>query len=96
MKSLAYKEELCKQLAANSYHMVDYNVIAENETKIASLEKEKAQLLEQLKITEVTQKVVDNRRKRVKELEQQIQDLKKKVIYVKYFIYPNYDINFPF
>lgn len=82
MNSLAMKEHLCQQIAANSHHMVDYAAISENEAKIATLEKEKVQLLEQLKTTkttEATSKLSEQRRKRVQELENQIQTLNKKV-----------------
>lgn len=62
--------------------MVDEQIMVETERKIDSLEKEKDELLQQLKNVkahENTNKVAEHRRKRVQELEDQLKDLKKKV-----------------
>lgn len=62
--------------------MVDEQIMVETERKIESLEKEKDELLQQLKNVkahENTNKVAEHRRKRVQELEDQLKDLKKKV-----------------
>lgn len=82
MKQLALKEHLAQQLVANNAHMVDYNAIAEHESKIALLEKQKEELLQHLRnATTVgpTNKLAEHRRKQVQELETRIVELKKKV-----------------
>lgn len=78
--------------------MVDEQIMVETERKIDSLEKEKDELLQQLKNVkahENSNKVAEHRRKRVQELEEQLKDLKKKVkvevvffnfLYIFYFI----------
>lgn len=88
MRSLALKEHLAQQIAANTNYMVDYKAIAEHETKITNLEKEKEQLLQTLKNTTtvgVNSKLAEQRRKQVQELENQIHELKKKVKHFKFF-----------
>lgn len=82
MKQLARKEGLAQQLIRNVQYMVDYNGLAQNEEKINSLQKEKDELLQQLKAVQSQDnvgKLAEQRRKRLKELETQIQDLQKKV-----------------
>ncbi|XP_060536642.1 chromosome-associated kinesin KIF4 isoform X2 [Cylas formicarius] len=81
-KQLAMKEQLAKQLQANTRYMVDHMAMAEIEKKITTLEKEKEDLIQQLrnvKTLEASGKIAEQRRKRVQELEQQIKDLTKKV-----------------
>lgn len=84
-KRLILKESLAVQLASNTQYMVDYKVMAENEAKISILEKEKDELLHQLKNMQTqgpSCKFTDQRRKRMQELETQLHDLKKKVIFM--------------
>ena len=79
-KKLAIKEHLARQITTNTQHLVDYKAMAENEDKILTLEKEKNELLQQLKNAQGSStKVSEQRRKRVHDLESQIQDLNKKV-----------------
>uniref|UniRef100_A0AAR5QK46 Kinesin motor domain-containing protein n=2 Tax=Dendroctonus ponderosae TaxID=77166 RepID=A0AAR5QK46_DENPD len=78
---LALKEQLAKQLAINSNYIIDRQVIKETEKKIDTLEKEKNELLQQLrdiKVQEISNKIAEQRRKRVQELEEQLKGLKKK------------------
>ncbi|KAI4467083.1 chromosome-associated kinesin kif4a-related [Holotrichia oblita] len=82
MRNLVLKERLAEYISANTCYSVDYNMIGECESKISVLEKEKQELLHQLKSahsTGVSAKIAEQRRKRVQELENQIQDLNKKV-----------------
>ncbi|GJQ81405.1 kinesin-4B [Trypoxylus dichotomus] len=82
MRKLVVKERLAEYISANTCYTVDHNMIADCENKIALLEKEKQELLQQLKSvhsTGVNAKIAEQRRKRVQELETQIQDLNKKV-----------------
>lgn len=82
MHQLAVKEHLARQIAANTNFMVDYNAIAEHEAKIAILEREKEDLLQQLRNVSVAPsntKVAELRKKQIQELETRISDLKKKV-----------------
>lgn len=82
MRQLVVKERLAECISANTYYNVDNNVINECESKIELLEKEKSELLQQLKSVQSTgasAKIAEQRRKRVQELEIQIQDLNKKV-----------------
>lgn len=59
--------------------------LAENESKIANLQKEKEELLQLLKNVDNSGKLDDQRKKRVLELEAQLTELKKKVfIHFKY------------
>lgn len=85
---LAIKEQLATQMMANANHMhlVDYTSIEENQEKISSLEKEKDDLMQQLKSVQsntitnnACSKISEQRRKRVKELETQISELNRKV-----------------
>ena len=79
-KKLAIKEHLARLITTNTQHLVDYKAMAENEDKILTLEKEKNELLQQLKNAQGSStKVSKQRRKRVQDLESQIQDLNKKV-----------------
>lgn len=81
-KQLTLKEQLASQIQSNSNHMVDYVAMSENETKIVALEKEREELMQQLKnarSTDISSKLSEQRRKRVKELEVQIGELTKKV-----------------
>ncbi|XP_019881587.1 chromosome-associated kinesin KIF4 [Aethina tumida] len=82
MKQLALKQGLANQLVKNLQCMTDYNGINENEEKIAALQKERDELLQQLKAVHTQDnvgKISEQRRKRLKELESQIHDLNKKV-----------------
>ncbi|XP_066259480.1 chromosome-associated kinesin KIF4A [Euwallacea similis] len=82
-KQLAVKERLVAQLAFNTQHMLDHHVVVETEKKIEALVKEKEELSRQLrtiKSQENTGKLAEQRRKRVLELEDQLRDLKKKVL----------------
>ncbi|XP_044747016.1 chromosome-associated kinesin KIF4 isoform X2 [Coccinella septempunctata] len=81
MKKLAMKEFLAKELERNTQNMVDYNNIRENELRIEALEKEKNELMQQLKNVQhnVPSKIAEERRKRVKELENQIHELTRKL-----------------
>ncbi|KAJ8937404.1 hypothetical protein NQ314_011890 [Rhamnusium bicolor] len=72
-KQLVIKESLAQRLATNNQYMVDYHALTENEAKIALLQKEKDELLQQLKTIQTEQ-----RQKRVQELEAQLHDLRKK------------------
>lgn len=82
MKQLALKEHLAQQLVSNNEFMIDYNAIAEHEAKIATLEKEKEELLQHLRngtTLEPSNKLTEQSRKRVQELETRISELKKKI-----------------
>ncbi|RZC35221.1 chromosome-associated kinesin KIF4A, partial [Asbolus verrucosus] len=81
-KNLAIKEHLARQIAANTQYLVDYKSLAENEEKILNLQKEKDELMQQLKTMHShgpSNKIAEQRRKRVQELEGHIHDLNKKV-----------------
>ncbi|XP_056635115.1 chromosome-associated kinesin KIF4 isoform X1 [Diorhabda sublineata] len=78
-KQLNLKESLAKQYINSNQYVVDYQAMAENESKINQLEKEKEELLQVLKNIGNSGKISEQRRKRVQELEQQIVELKKKV-----------------
>lgn len=85
MKQLALKQGLANQLVKNLQCMTDYNGINENEEKIAALQKERDELLQQLKAVHTQDnvgKISEQRRKRLKELESQIHDLNKKVCFL--------------
>lgn len=82
-RQLIMKQSLAVQLATNNQYMVDYKAMAENEAKIDHLQKEKDELLQQLKTVQThgpSSKLAEQRRKRVQELETQLHDLHKKVI----------------
>lgn len=82
MRELVVKERLAEYISANTCYNVDYNIITDCESKITALEKEKHELVQQLKSvqsTGVSAKIAEQRRKRVQELENQIQDLNRKV-----------------
>lgn len=82
-KQLILKESLAIQLTSNTKYIVDYKAMAENEAKIAVLESEKEELLRQLKHIQIqgpSCKLAEQRRKRMLDLEAQLNDLKKKVI----------------
>lgn len=82
-RGLQLKEQLASQLVSNTNFMVDYTALYDNENKISSLEKEKEELLTQLKSVHTntaSSKLAEQRRKRVKELETQISELNKKVV----------------
>jgi kinesin family protein 4/21/27 len=81
-KKLAVKEHLARQITTNTQYLVDYKALAENEDKILSLQKEKDELMQQLKSATqcpATGKISEQRKRRVQELESQIQELNKKV-----------------
>ncbi|KRT84686.1 Kinesin, partial [Oryctes borbonicus] len=82
MRKLVVKERLAEYISANTCYAADHNMITDCENKIVALEKEKRELLQQLKsaqTTGVSAKIAEQRRKRVQDLENQIQDLNKKV-----------------
>lgn len=83
MKQLALKEHLAEQIATNTNYMIDHNAIVEHEAKIALLEKEKEELLHQLRnatsIGGAPNKLAEQRRKQVQDLENRIAELRKKV-----------------
>lgn len=92
-KMLAMKEHLAQQMATNVNYMVDYEAITRNEEKISLLEKEKNELLQQLKNVQVqgaNSKIAEHRRKRVQELEKDIQELQKKVWNFQFFIFESF------
>lgn len=79
---LAMKEYLAEQMLINNNHIIDYEAVAENESKVAALQKERDDLLQQLKNVQSNEggkKIAELRRKRVQELEREIQDLHKKI-----------------
>ncbi|XP_075221489.1 kinesin-like protein 3A [Lycorma delicatula] len=86
-KNLAYKEELVKKLAASSGFMADTRTDSEGHMKdfqeqISSLQHERDELAEQLRTMQqnsVGNKLAEQRRKRLQELEQRIGLLNKKV-----------------
>nr|XP_022913049.1 chromosome-associated kinesin KIF4A [Onthophagus taurus] len=80
-RQLAMKERLVKCMESNVM-FIDPNIITDCESKIAVLEKEKEELLQQLKNVQTNgpSKISENRRKRVQGLEDEILDLKRKVI----------------
>lgn len=81
-KSLALKEDLAQQILSQNYGIIDANSVKENELRIKTLEEEKDKLLHQLKNSQnqpPNSKVAEQRRKQIKDLEHEIDDLKKKV-----------------
>lgn len=56
--------------------------MAENETKIANLQREKEELLDMLKNFGDSGKLANQRKRRVEELEAQLTELKKKVSFL--------------
>nr|CAH7746545.1 unnamed protein product [Callosobruchus chinensis] len=78
-RDLAYKEALAKQLLENNQSIVDIQEMADNELKIAQLEKEKGELLQKLKQVGNSGKMAEHHRKRVQELEGQLAQLNKKL-----------------
>lgn len=99
MRELVVKERLAEYISANTCYNVDYNIITDCESKITALEKEKHELVQQLKSvqsTGVSAKIAEQRRKRVQELENQIQDLNRKVnkhLYESIFSFLFYSYN---
>lgn len=85
-RQLAMKERLALQIISNNNmndNVIDYELHSQNEKKVAALEKENQELLQQLKnarTTEQCSKIAEQRRQRVKELEIQISELSKKVL----------------
>ncbi|KAL1514028.1 hypothetical protein ABEB36_003355 [Hypothenemus hampei] len=82
-KKLALKEDLVRKLASNAQYLVDREAMMDTERKIEVLEKEKDDLMQQLrnvKSQENSSKIAEQRRKRVQELEECLKDLKKKVL----------------
>lgn len=82
-KKLMLKEQLAKQLVSNTRYMVDEQGMLDTARKIDNLEKEKNELLQQLrnvKNQENSNKIAEQRRKRMQELEEQLKELKKKVV----------------
>ncbi|XP_042221301.1 chromosome-associated kinesin KIF4A-like [Homarus americanus] len=85
-KALAMKEELMSKMTVNDTHFLAMKATYEKEKKdlethIDLLSKEKDELTQQLKVvshSSAGNKVSEQRRKRVQELETQITDLKKK------------------
>lgn len=91
MKKLSMKERLAEYLSEHEF-TVDYGIITDCEKKITNLELEKHELLQQLKNVQSTgpcAKIAEQRRKRVQELENQIQDLNKKVCTQIWFFMPD-------
>ncbi|XP_044263818.1 chromosome-associated kinesin KIF4A isoform X2 [Tribolium madens] len=81
-KQLAIKEHLARQISTNTQYLVDYEGLKENENKILQLQKEKDELMQQLKNAQShgpSSKIAEQRRKRVQELENQLQELNRKV-----------------
>lgn len=82
-RDLAVKEQLASNLAMNSKAILleDINCMQESEAKIVALEKEKNELLAQLKSVQSTNnnKLAEQRRQKLQELESHITDLRKKV-----------------
>ncbi|KAK5648918.1 hypothetical protein RI129_003810 [Pyrocoelia pectoralis] len=81
-KELAMKEYLAEQMLINNNHIIDYEAVTENENKVAVLQKERDELLQQLKNVQshdAGNKIAEQRRKRVQELEKEIQDLHKRI-----------------
>ncbi|KAF5297092.1 hypothetical protein FQA39_LY02672 [Lamprigera yunnana] len=82
-KALAMKEYLAKRMLENNQHIVDYKALDEHEKKVESLQKERDELIQQLKNVHYHgpgNKVSEQRRKRVQELEKELQDLHKKIV----------------
>ncbi|XP_059058247.1 chromosome-associated kinesin KIF4A isoform X2 [Achroia grisella] len=78
-RAMAIKASVVQAILANNKDMLDsHNNLRENEEKIAQLEKEKDELLQQLKRTKTKDPSHDERRTKVSALESEIQDLKKK------------------
>lgn len=91
-QTLAMKEHLAEQMAQNVCNMVNWNDVAETEKKVSNLQKERDELLQQLKNAQMNvpgNKVAEQRRKRVQELEKEIHDLHKKVKPLYMFIKHN-------
>ncbi|KAF7265188.1 kinesin-like protein 3A [Rhynchophorus ferrugineus] len=81
-KQLLLKEQLAKQLQTNTRYMVDEQGMLDTAKKIENLEREKEELMQQLKnvkTQEASSKIAEQRRKRVQELEEQLKELKKKI-----------------
>ncbi|XP_074035147.1 kinesin-like protein 3A isoform X2 [Leptinotarsa decemlineata] len=78
-KQLIIKESLAKQLMTNNKYIVDYQALEDNNEKILNLEKERDELLQQLKSVGNSGKIAEQRRKRVQELEIQLAELARKV-----------------
>ncbi|VEN51188.1 unnamed protein product [Callosobruchus maculatus] len=78
-RDLACKEALAKQLLENNKSIVDIQEMADNELKIAQLEKEKSELVQKLKQVGNSGKMAEHHRKRVQELEGQLAQLNKKL-----------------
>ncbi|XP_026760553.2 chromosome-associated kinesin KIF4A [Galleria mellonella] len=78
-RAMAIKASVVQAILANNKDMLDsHNNLRENEEKIAQLEKEKDELLQQLKRTKTKDPSHEERRTKVSALESEIQDLKKK------------------
>ncbi|XP_045784067.1 chromosome-associated kinesin KIF4-like isoform X1 [Maniola jurtina] len=77
--AIAVKASIVQAMRKDNIEMMDsYNNLQENEERISQLEKEKEQLMQQLKQTKKKDPSHDERRNKVSELESQISELKKK------------------
>ncbi|XP_053613398.1 chromosome-associated kinesin KIF4 isoform X1 [Plodia interpunctella] len=78
-RAMAIKASVVQAILANNKDMLDsHNNLRENEEKIAQLEKERDELMQQLKQTKVKDPSHEERRTKVSTLEAEISDLKKK------------------
>lgn len=78
IKMINTKEDLAKKIAANAAYMVDNESMIQNEDKIKHLEKEKLELMQQLKSQ--GDRTTGAKHKQIQELEKKIDDLRKKVL----------------
>ncbi|RVE47268.1 hypothetical protein evm_008065 [Chilo suppressalis] len=78
-RAMAIKASVVQAILANNKEMLDsHNNLRENEEKIAQLERERDELMQQLKQTKSKDPSHEERRTKVSTLEAQISDLKKK------------------
>ncbi|XP_047536832.1 chromosome-associated kinesin KIF4 isoform X1 [Vanessa atalanta] len=78
-RAMAIKASVVQAILANNKEMLDsHNNLRENEDKISKLEKERDELLQQLKQTKTKDPSHEERRTKVSTLESEITDLKKK------------------
>ncbi|XP_050354078.1 chromosome-associated kinesin KIF4 [Nymphalis io] len=78
-RAMAIKASVVQAILANNKEMLDsHNNLRENEDKISKLEKERDELLQQLKQTKTKDPTHEERRTKVTTLESEISDLKKK------------------
>ncbi|XP_041968888.1 chromosome-associated kinesin KIF4 isoform X2 [Aricia agestis] len=78
-RAMAIKASVVQAILANNKEMLEsHNNLRENEEKIEQLEKEKDELMQQLRQTKIKDPSHDERRKKVSMLEAEITELKKK------------------